>query len=136
MFPDGIFEMPHIENPVFRRMRVGVDFDHVDAEEFIRCVFREIRFRRTDEHCLFFCVHGFRGRSERGRMSGHLPSCLDFRENDKGVVFRNEIDFGVQEASGKNVCSICGYVYEGEPLPEDFVCPLCGHGAEDFEKAR
>jgi len=32
------------------------------------------------------------------------------------------------------VCKICGYVYEGEPLPEDFICPLCKHGAEDFEK--
>ena len=32
------------------------------------------------------------------------------------------------------VCRICGYVYEGEELPEDFICPLCKHGAEDFEK--
>ena len=32
------------------------------------------------------------------------------------------------------VCKICGYVYEGEPLPEDFICPLCKHGAADFEK--
>lgn len=32
------------------------------------------------------------------------------------------------------VCKICGYVYEGEELPPDFVCPLCKHGAEDFEK--
>ena len=32
------------------------------------------------------------------------------------------------------VCKICGYVYEGEELPADFVCPLCKHGAEDFEK--
>ena len=31
-------------------------------------------------------------------------------------------------------CKICGYVYEGEPLPEDFICPLCKHGAQDFEK--
>ena len=31
------------------------------------------------------------------------------------------------------VCKICGYVYEGDPLPEDFVCPLCKHGAQDFE---
>ena len=30
------------------------------------------------------------------------------------------------------VCEICGYVYEGDPLPEDFICPLCKHGAEDF----
>ena len=32
------------------------------------------------------------------------------------------------------VCKVCGYVYEGEELPEDFVCPLCKHGASDFEK--
>ena len=32
------------------------------------------------------------------------------------------------------VCKVCGYVYEGETLPEDFVCPLCKHGAADFEK--
>ena len=32
------------------------------------------------------------------------------------------------------VCKICGYVYEGEPLPDDFICPLCKHGASDFEK--
>ena len=31
------------------------------------------------------------------------------------------------------VCKICGYVYEGETLPPDFICPLCKHGAEDFE---
>ena len=31
------------------------------------------------------------------------------------------------------VCKICGWVYEGEPLPEDIVCPLCKHGAADFE---
>ena len=34
------------------------------------------------------------------------------------------------------VCKICGYVYEGEPLPEDFICPLCKHGAADFEPIR
>lgn len=31
-------------------------------------------------------------------------------------------------------CKICGYIYEGDELPPDFVCPLCKHGAEDFEK--
>ncbi len=31
------------------------------------------------------------------------------------------------------VCKICGYVYEGENLPEDFICPLCKHPASDFE---
>lgn len=39
------------------------------------------------------------------------------------------------EADGKKgfVCKVCGYVYEGDELPEDFVCPLCKHGAADFE---
>ena len=31
-------------------------------------------------------------------------------------------------------CKICGYIYEGEELPEDFICPTCKHGAIDFEK--
>ena len=31
------------------------------------------------------------------------------------------------------VCKVCGYIYEGDELPEDFVCPLCKHGAADFE---
>ena len=40
------------------------------------------------------------------------------------------------ETEGKKgyVCQICGYVYEGEELPSDYICPLCKHGASDFEK--
>ncbi len=39
------------------------------------------------------------------------------------------------ETSGKKgfVCKICGWVYEGEELPEDIICPLCKHGYADFE---
>lgn len=38
------------------------------------------------------------------------------------------------ESSKKRwVCTICGYVYEGEELPADFICPLCKHPASDFE---
>ena len=39
------------------------------------------------------------------------------------------------ETEGKAgfVCKICGYVYEGGDLPDDFICPLCKHGAADFE---
>lgn len=32
------------------------------------------------------------------------------------------------------VCKICGYIYEGDVLPDDFICPLCKHGVDDFEK--
>lgn len=31
-------------------------------------------------------------------------------------------------------CKVCGYVYEGEELPKDFICPICKHGVEAFEK--
>ena len=31
-------------------------------------------------------------------------------------------------------CKICGYIYEGEELPGDFICPICKHGASDFER--
>ena len=31
-------------------------------------------------------------------------------------------------------CKICGYIYEGEELPVDYICPICKHGAIDFEK--
>ncbi len=40
----------------------------------------------------------------------------------------------IEEEKHGYVCKICGYVYEGDELPADFICPLCKHGAEDFEK--
>ena len=38
--------------------------------------------------------------------------------------------------AGKTVwrCTVCGYIYEGEEIPADFICPLCKHPASDFEK--
>ena len=52
-------------------------------------------------------------------------------------------DFSQQEASGKYVCSICGYVYDPaehdgvafEDLPEDWRCPRCRQPKEKFNKA-
>ena len=40
-----------------------------------------------------------------------------------------------REENGKKrwVCKVCGYVHEGEELPEDFICPWCKHPASDFE---
>lgn len=39
------------------------------------------------------------------------------------------------QSEGKKgfVCKVCGYIYEGDVLPDDFICPLCKHGAADFE---
>ena len=49
-----------------------------------------------------------------------------------GATFAN-----LAKEDGKKIvgcrCKICNYVYEGSKLPEDYACPLCGHGADDFE---
>ena len=40
----------------------------------------------------------------------------------------------IEEEKTGWVCKICGYIYEGEDIPDDFICPLCKHGVADFEK--
>ena len=41
------------------------------------------------------------------------------------------------DVSGKQfICKVCGYIYEGKVLPEDFICPLCKRGVEDFEEVQ
>ena len=39
-----------------------------------------------------------------------------------------------QESKKGWICTICGYIYEGEELPADFICPVCKHPASDFKK--
>lgn len=57
--------------------------------------------------------------------------------NEKSVTYQyyfDNIKPKPQEKKKKGfVCEICGYVYEGDELPEDFVCPVCKHGAEVFK---
>ena len=48
--------------------------------------------------------------------------------------YHKHIKEAPQKKSKGWVCKICGYVYEGDELPDDFVCPLCKHDAADFEK--
>jgi len=59
--------------------------------------------------------------------------------NEKSVTYQYYFDNikpkSVAQKSEKKgfVCKICGYVHEGDSLPDEFVCPLCKHGASDFE---
>ena len=56
------------------------------------------------------------------------------RESMSYTYYQNHVK-PQPETEGKKgyVCKVCGWVYEGDPLPEDIVCPLCKHGAADFE---
>ena len=60
---------------------------------------------------------------------------LSDRETMTYTYYQNKVK-PKPETEGKKgwVCKVCGYVYEGEELPDDIVCPLCKHGAADFEK--
>ena len=40
----------------------------------------------------------------------------------------------VESKSASWQCTVCGYIYEGDPLPEDFICPVCGATADQFVK--
>ncbi len=55
------------------------------------------------------------------------------KKSDKEEKNANS-DNAEKTATNSYVCKICGYVYEGESLPEDYICPICKHGATDFEK--
>lgn len=58
---------------------------------------------------------------------------------EASVTYQYYFDHIKPKAEAKKsgfVCKICGYVYEGEELPEDFICPLCKHGASDFERIK
>lgn len=54
------------------------------------------------------------------------------------TYYQNEIKPKPQPATatGKTVwrCTVCGYIYDGDPIPADFICPICKHPASDFEK--
>ena len=59
------------------------------------------------------------------------------RETMTYTYYQNNVKPKPQTNGKKGyVCKICGYVYEGEELPEDFICPLCKHGAADFEEIK
>lgn len=53
------------------------------------------------------------------------------------AYYHSNIKTGTNTSATKGyVCTICGYVHEGSELPEDFICPLCNHGAKYFEKIK
>ena len=59
---------------------------------------------------------------------------ISSRETMTYTYYQNNVKPKPEKKVKGYVCKVCGYVYEGDELPEDFVCPLCKHGAIDFEK--
>ena len=87
-----------------------------------------IHYVSTNTHTIFMARI-----EEEGHISGEPSATYDFYQQK----IKQPVEVQPKtESEGKNVwvCKICGYVYEGEELPEDFVCPICKHPAADFEK--
>lgn len=72
-------------------------------------------------HLLFFCRIG-------------QSEVLTKNERMSYAYYHSDVKPRRKETRKKGfVCRICGYVYEGEALPEDYICPVCKHPASDFE---
>ena len=62
---------------------------------------------------------------------------LSDKETMTYTYYQNNVKPKPQTEGKKGfVCKICGYVYEGDTLPDDFICPLCKHPASDFEEIK
>lgn len=78
-----------------------------------------------NSHCLFICS------VEEDRVINKDES-MTYSFYHKNVKPKFNSEQKVQNKK-KWVCKICGYVYEGDELPADFICPVCKHPASDFE---
>ena len=59
---------------------------------------------------------------------------MSYKDTMTYTYYQNNVKPKPQTEGKKGfVCKVCGYIYEGDVLPEDFICPLCKHGAVDFE---
>ena len=74
-------------------------------------------------HLLFFCHIG-------------ESEVLTKNERMSYAYYHSSVKPRPSKAEGQKkgfVCRVCGYVYEGDSLPEDFICPICKHGVSDFD---
>ena len=61
--------------------------------------------------------------------------CLNGLPSVTYEYYQNNIKSKPQIPNKKGwICKTCGYFHEGDELPDDFICPICKHGVEDFQK--
>lgn len=82
-----------------------------------------------DTHILFICTVT----ESRTVNTDETMSYTYYHKNVKPKPQPKESGEPKQVKENKYMCRICGYVYTGESLPEDYVCPICKHPASDFE---
>ncbi|MBR1777242.1 MAG: flavin reductase [Alphaproteobacteria bacterium] len=105
------------------------------AAAYLHC--RVTETKQLSTHTLFFCevTEAIDGESKALSYTEYQetwkPKVMEAFQSGQ-CTLTNEKG---EKKMTKWVCKVCGYVYEGEELPEDYVCPVCGVGPEEFEKA-
>ncbi|MBR3715534.1 MAG: flavin reductase [Clostridia bacterium] len=108
------FEVLHSDNGLVFLPRYINSFMSLKVEQYVD----------LDTHGMFIC-------------SVTEARVLSDRETMTYTYYHSSVKPKPQTEGKKGyVCTICGYVYEGDTLPEDFICPLCKHGASDFEEIK
>ena len=117
-----------------------------DPVEYVKA---DLAIQEPDVELLMKCMEGVKD-NPTVYMGTHTPQGYESLEAKRVMDLDNpmptvlaEVDFSKQEASGKYVCSVCGYVYDpaehdGVPfkdLPDDWRCPRCKQPKEKFNKA-
>ena len=115
----------------------GRDVDKMDGESFSRS---ENGVAYLNEMVNGYISGEVISETDLGTHTMFLADVVDGKtiEKDKESVtyayYHKNIKPSPVKTSKKGwVCKICGYIYEGEVLPPDFICPLCKHPASDFE---
>ena len=86
--------------------------------------FLSLAFEREEDlgsHVLFLCT------STEGKMLSDAET-VSYSYYQKNITPKSQ-----PEKKKGFICRVCGYVYEGDTLPPDYICPLCKHGTADFE---
>ena len=108
------FEVLHSDNGLVFLPRYINSFMSLKVEQYVD----------LDTHGMFIC-------------SVTEARVLSDRETMTYTYYHNNVKPKPQTEGKKGyVCTICGYIYEGDTLPEDYICPLCKHGASDFEEIK
>lgn len=134
---DGLFYMIHgdityVDEALYED-KLSVVYDDLAAARETQDRIREFISKHPTVYCGTHTPQGYENLEAKRVMDLDNPVPTTFAE----------IDFSNQEASGKYVCSVCGYVYDPaehdgvafEDLPDDWKCPRCKQPKEKFNKA-
>ena len=115
----------------------GRDVDKMDGVDFSRS---ENGIAYLNNMCNGYISGEVISETDLGTHTMFLADVVDGQTLDKDkesvtyAYYHKNIKPSPVKTSKKGwVCKICGYIYEGEVLPPDFICPLCKHPASDFE---